>query len=367
MKPHIAFIVESAHGHINPTLGTASELVRRDYYVSHAVKDYFAPRVLASGSDAIVYRPLENKNKIFKEMYKERERRDFDFDFKAIDLASFKRLLDEEMEDTLQQLESCYAAHRPDLIIYDRTNLAGRSLALKWGIPTVEHSPMLIADHCKDYDPNLVIVSLPKFLQGNAETLDERFRFVGPVFTDAKVFSPWQAKSRGQKTILVSATTGLMPQPEYFRRAIEAFRDFPQHIVLSIGNDIEPAALGDLPPNCQINQSSSQREILENACLFVSQSGPSSILEALSCAVPLLLLPPSQVHDLYSSRIADLNMGVRLEKHEVSVESLRQSAINLLGDFKVSACVRRAKQDIAESGGAVLAADLIEKFLAKVY
>ena len=61
------------------------------------MKDYFAPRVLASGSDAIIYRPLENK--IFKEMHKDSEQRNVDFDFDTMDLERFKQLFDEGIED----------------------------------------------------------------------------------------------------------------------------------------------------------------------------------------------------------------------------------------------------------------------------
>lgn len=364
--PQITFIVESAHGHINPTLSTASELVRRGYHVSHAVKEYFAARVSASGSEPIIYRPLGNKNMLFLEIYKHSKLRSFDFDFSALDVidsAQFMKLMEEETADSLEQLEYCYRDRRPDLIIYDRTTLVGRLLAQKWSIPTIEHSPMLIAEPMVDYDPKLVIVSLPRCFQEDADKLDGRFKFVGPILCEGMFFRPWNPRVDDGKVILVSATTYFHFQAEYFTKVIEAFRDFTQRIVLSIGDNIDPTALGPLPANFEINQHSSQREILKHACLFVGQGGPSSTLEALSCGVPLLLMPPSQFHDRYARRMADLNLGIRLGKHEAKPENIRQSAINLLNDAELSMRVRHAQRAVTGSRGAVLAADLVERFV----
>lgn len=360
-KPHIAFIVESAHGHINPTLETAAELIKRGYYVTHAVKSYFAPRVSASGSEAIIYRPLENKLKIFQEIRKSGKGPGFEFDFMAVDSKRFAELHDEECENSVEQLECCYSGRRPNLIIYDRSNLAGRSLAKAWSISTIEYSPGLVAGCGEDYDPNLVIVSLPRFFQENADLLDRRFKFVGPIFNSGKFFKPWKRRDSSKKVILVSATTGLLPQVDYFKAAIDAFREFPQQVVLSIGEEIELAALGPLPPNFEVNQLSSQREILKHACLFVGQGGPSSSLEAIFCGVPLLLLPPSQIHNGYARRLADIGLAISLTNDEANVASIKQSATRILGDTAMSARVRQAQQEIKESGGAIFAADLIER------
>lgn len=362
-KRHVAFIVESAHGHVNPTLGTATELVRRGYRVSHAVKSYFAKRVEASGSEAHVYQPMENKLKIFKELQTGDGLGDFEFDFSGLDYSRYAEMEQQEIEDTVEQLENRYRHAMPDVVIFDRTNLAGRALARKYSIPTIEYSPMLIDKEFGhyEYDENLVIVTLPKFFQKDADELGSQFQFVGPVFNTGTFFEPWSGKSR--EIILVSATTGLLPQVEYFVRASHALGDLPYRVVLSIGDDIEPANLGSLPENCELNRFSSQPEILANARLFVSHGGPSSILEALRCGVPLLLLPPSQVHNAYAVRMAELGLGISLQKKEVSVERLRQAAMMLLNDTATLERVREVQADIGRSSGAFLAADLIEGFL----
>lgn len=360
---HIAFIVESAHGHINPTLGTASELVRRGYQVSHAVKDYFAPRVEACGSKAVVYKPLEKKLSVFRQMYEGGGGDKFDFDFSDELLKHAKNIVRQESDDTLNQLENLYRDHKPDLIIFDSMNVAGKRLAAKWNVSTIEHCPVKISDRLSDYDPNLVIVSLPRFFQENVDKLGNRFQFVGPVFNDGKFFKPWPNDSGAKDVILVAATTGLLPQVDYFVRAVHALRGLPGRVVLSIGEDIDPKELGSLPGNFSINQFSSQSEILANARLLICHGGPSSCFEALRHGVPLLLLPPSQVHDSFARRFAELGLGIRLLKPEVSVDSLRESAISLLNDAETLARVKQAQLELNECNGALRAADLIEQFI----
>jgi UDP:flavonoid glycosyltransferase YjiC (YdhE family) len=363
---HIAYIVESEHGHIHPTLPVASKLVERGYRVSYAVKDYFADRVVASGAQAIIYHPLESKLAIFRELQNDGPG-EFPFDFNRADRRKGQELMDAEVQDTFRQLQTLYRCDKPDLIIYDVCNLGGRSLAEAWHIPAIEHSPLMIdLDSGHQYNDNLVIISLPAFFQRNAASLDSRFHFVGPVYNDGRFFKPWNPRVVPENLILVSATTGLLPQPEYFSTAIRAFKDTPFNVILSIGQDLDPKLLGPLPGNFDINQFSSQQQILQQCCLFVGHGGTSSIFEALRFGVPLLLSPPCQVHDVYAHRIAELGLGVRIAPADFSAERLRSSAMSVLEDKALLSRVKAAQKVINESNGPERAADLITQYMSDV-
>jgi UDP:flavonoid glycosyltransferase YjiC (YdhE family) len=360
---HIAFILESAHGHINPTLGIASQLTKRRYKITYAVKDYFAPRVRATGSEAVIYQPLENKLKLFRKI--QSADRTY-FDFEQMDRQESEALFRLELEDTLVQLECLYEKQKPDLIIYERMNLAGRSLAQKWHIPVIEHSPMLIYHNVNSYDENLVIVSLPRFYQRNADELDGRFQFIGPIFNDSNSFKPWELGSSSETTILVSATTGLLPMAEYFRTAIDAFRDLPWRVILSIGDELNPAVLGPIPHNFEINQYSSQSDILRQSCrLFIGSGGALSTVEALRYGVPVVLCPPCQVHEQYARRAAELGFGVCLERDLVSARTLRESAISVLENKGILDRVKDIQAIIQQNRGAEKAAEIIDSFIRR--
>jgi UDP:flavonoid glycosyltransferase YjiC (YdhE family) len=361
-KRHIAFVVESSHGHINPTLAITSKLAQRGYRVTYAVKDYFVPRVIASGAEAMAYRPLETKLTFFREMQKDKEG-EFLFDFKPGDVSDLKRIFRKDMEDMLSQLEILYRDDKPDLIIFDRGNFAGKSLASEWEIRAIEYCPMMVGEDDRHCDADLVIVTIPEFFQDNAAELDRRFHFVGPIYNDGTLFEPWRSRCYAEKTVLISATTGLVPQVEFFSTAIRAFANLPWQIILSIGDEFDPASLGPLPANFEINQFSSQQKILEHCCLFIGQGGPGSILEALRCGVPLLLIPPSQIHDVYVRRVEELGLGIRLLKGDFSAENLRKSAVCLLQDGALLNRVKQVQKIIGESNGAEAAANLIDRYI----
>jgi UDP:flavonoid glycosyltransferase YjiC (YdhE family) len=362
-RRHVAFILESVYGHIVPTLGIAAELIHRGYRVSYAVKRQFEPRILSGGAQAKVYQPLENKLKAFQAMKNE------GMGFSSEASASlWKKLQQEETEDTFSKLESLYQPDRPDLIVYDCMNPAGRLLAGKLNIAAVEHSPMVIStnNNSWSYDENLVLVSIPRFFQHNADDLDDRFQFIGFIQNDRKqFFASWRPKASVKKLILVSATTGLLPQTEFFRKAIAAFGDSPWYLVLTIGDGIDPDSLTPLPANCEINRSASNFEILETASLVIGQAGQGSALEALYHAVPQLLIPPSPIHDDCAIRIAELGLGTRLPESEATVENLKTAGISLLEDQATRSRLQEVAKIMRESNGAAMAADLIGKHIVR--
>src|SRR5207245_2720456 len=98
-----------------------------------------------------------------------------------------------------------------------------KALAQMEGVPTIEHSPMVI-EQCGSenilggtYDEKLVIISLPRMFQRDADALDHRFRFTG-FCSDGResFFNAWTRKHSGEEMILVAGTTAGLSQLEFF-------------------------------------------------------------------------------------------------------------------------------------------------------
>jgi MGT family glycosyltransferase len=267
----------------------------------------------------------------------------------------------EEVADTVSQLSDQYARDRPDLIVYDDVNVAAKLLANNWKVRTVQHTPMMVNARCQDnYDANLVLVSVPRFLQAEADALATHFHFVGFMPEGRReFFRPWTKRRGETKLILVSVTTGLLPPIEFLRTAIHAFADQSLRVVLSLGPQIDPTLLGAIPAQFELNEGSSNFEILEQALLFVGQGGQGSTLEALYHGVPPLLVPPTPVHDSVARRVQELGIGSRLEQSRASAEHLREAADFLLMDGNTRARVRETQRQMRSASGSILAADLI--------
>ncbi len=361
---HVAFIVESAHGHINPILGMICELARRGHRVTCPVKGYFAERIRSSGGEPLVYTPLDQAEALFPKIRHYRPHKDA-----ALIAPIWKQFELEEAKRAIAQLHRIYASERPDLIVYDFRNLAGRFLAKRWGIAKLEHAPMMIHDNAVNqlnapYDDELVVVSLPKFFQPDAASLDARFQFVGATYTNRKFFEPWKLSFPQTPLILVSATTAgsrfdYHDQSGFYRTVVAALEDFPCMVVLSVEETISEEALGPLPGNVIVNRSSSQLEILAHAALYIGQGGQATALEALYCGVPMLLMPPDWIFVQIAHRVAELGLGVCLDPKKTTAEALRAQVASLLQDEGLLKRVRNARETMRAPGGAQLAADLM--------
>lgn len=360
----MAFMVESAHGHINPILGMVCELVRRGHRVTCAVKDYFAERIRSSGGEPLIYRPLDQTDALFPKIRHYRPDKDG-----ALIAPIWKQFELQEAKRAIVQLHDLYKEDAPDLIVYDFRNLAGRFLARKWGIAKLEHAPMLIQGNAVNqlnapYDDELVLVSVPKFFQPDATSLDARFQFVGPSFTNRSFFEPWKRPPPQTPLILVSATTAgsrfdYHHQSDFYKAVVGALEHFPCVMVLSVEDTIPDEALGPLPGNVIVNRSSSQLDILVHAALYIGQGGQAAALEALYCGVPMLLMPPDWLFAQIAHRVAELGLGVCLEQRTISAEELRAKVAHLLQDEGLQARVREARDTMRALDGAQLAADLM--------
>lgn len=369
---HVAFFLEQAYGHLIPTIGMALELLRRGHRVSYAVTRDFAPLIHRCGARAVTFDPMETRTPLCRSI----ARQDGSYDARP-DNVEFMRLYTDlrkqRTADSAAQLEKLYCGDYPDLVVHDDCfDTAGKSLAVKWGIPKIRHEPCMLSKRrihrYADDDDQLIMVSVPEFLNEAADCYDDRFVAVGFVAEGRREFSePWQHADASRSTILVCPTTGQMPQVEFCKLVINAFQALPLNVVLSIPAELDPvsaispAAFPTLPPNFHINRYSSNLEILESAFLFIGQGGPGSTLEALYSGVPPLLVPVSPTHDDVASRVAALGLGARLHIADLTAERLRELAVALIENNVTLARVREVQISMQRSNGAQTAADLIER------
>lgn len=363
---HITFVVEPDDSELNSSLGIASALVDAGYRVSYATSGRFVPRVIAHGAEPFVYQPLDIRNNPILSCLKALE----PFDRHPRTYAQAKELWTEfvqaETFHAVSQLRPVYQKNPPNLIIYDWRCLAGRSLASQLGIPKMEHAPTTIggADKeflCHVYDDDVVLVSVPKFFQRNAECLDNRFHFIGPLYGEARLRASWDRRSNEKPMILVSGSNN---QPiDFFRLAINCFAGSEFHVVLSIGHRTDPNLLSDLPPNFEISQSASTLDLLSHASILLGHGGQSSTLETLYRGVPLLLLPRAPLYEDIARRIVELGLGARINWAEASVDNIRATTVTLLEDQDMRARLNGVRQTMEANNSPNHVVDLVRRYV----
>ncbi|SHF37347.1 macrolide family glycosyltransferase [Streptoalloteichus hindustanus] len=386
---HVLVSTAPAHGHVNPMLGIVTELAARGHRVSYTTTEEFVPRVEAAGATAVTYDSVlpSGPHAEWPE-----------------DLQEGQLLFLRETENVLPQFEAAFRDDRPDVVLSEDPTGAGRLLAEKWGVPAIhmweylamnEHWTM--QDEMDSYDaenPATVeyftrltallssldiaaspeehfgkvlrggIALYPRSFQYRGETFGDEFAFVGPCLGDRDFQGGWQAPGDGRPVVLVSLGSAYNQRPEFYRTCFQAFGDLPWHVVLSIGQRLDPAALGPAPANVEVHAHVPQLAVLAEASLFVTHAGMGGTIEALYHGVPMVAIPQMLEQEFNARRVEELGLGRMLRPEDVTVESLRTAALTVAASGPVRERVLAMRDETRRAGGAAAAADVVEARLA---
>lgn len=371
---HILFFLAHQYGHINPSLGMAMELVRRGHHVSYAVSEPFVPVISSIGASAIVLDFLDNREPAIVTVYKENDHLNYRNDPRM--LAECFAVTLARTQHSLRQLEELYRDQKPDFIVRDDVlDHAGREFARQFGIPNALLRSQFVEGDLSTHfaDEEIVLVTVPKFFQqlDEGSVIPSRYKYVG--FTPEGRTSEaqqWRPLPGDRPIVLISPTTGLFKQTEFCRRMIEAFRDRPWDVILSLSSSrdaysaIDPAVFPDLPRNLQINQVSANFDILSHVDLYIGQGGQGGALEAIYHGVPQIVVPASPYHYSVGQRVAALGLGACLPLSELSSDGLLEQASHLMNDQNTRELLQAARDSMHAEHSAEKAADVIESRLA---
>jgi UDP:flavonoid glycosyltransferase YjiC (YdhE family) len=146
--------------------------------------------------------------------------------------------------------------------------------------------------------------------QGEAPEFVQRFRAgdgattAGPAVNDPRPLVPISFGT-------VVPTDG--HYPGLFRAAIDAVAALPVRVVVTIGRQADPAALGLLPENVRVEPWVPIAELLAGAAAFVTHGGAGTTLAALTAGVPMAVLPVSADQPLNARLVAAHGAGLVLE------------------------------------------------------
>lgn len=399
----VLFFNSPMYGHAVPTFNVVTELVERGEEVVYYLTDDFAEAIIATGA---TFQRYESTLQGWRPQ------------------GRFSRLLAEECQYVIPQVIERVRSEHPDYIIYEASCLWGRLLAGLFRVPTIScraslavntHFSLIpsllgasqagnvspapfqllietlndfapLTDLCAAYglprqeqtmdsvffhaeDLNIVFVS--RLLQPAAETFDERFVFVGPPLRSREAISialdVHLAEASATPRLYVSLGTIYNAQPDFYKLCFRAFGDQAYRVITSLGKDIAETELGPVPENFLLRSSVPQLAVLRQTDVFVTHGGLNSIMEALYYGVPMVVVPQMPEQMITAKRLADLGLGIVLDKDALTSEALRDAVQTLSGDPGLSTRMKRAQEEVQASGGASCAADAILRFVSWRY
>ncbi|MFD9736501.1 macrolide family glycosyltransferase [Umezawaea sp. NPDC059074] len=369
---HVAFTSVPAAGHVHPGLGLVAELARRGHRVSYATTEPFAERVAAAGADPVPYTPSPGYGR------------------PVTDLVDVMEMLLDEVVHVLPQVEAAYRGDEPDVVVHDSAAHHAPVLADRWGVPAVQLNPTIIPldggeilgsgeratafrrryqafldaeGVTRDLDdflfrPRRSIVTVPRSFQLDPDRYGDEFTFVGPLAAP-RATGAWTPPD-DRPVLLITLGSVYTADPEFFRLCLEAFGGLDRHVVLAVGDHVDPADLGPIPANTAVHAWVPQTEVLAHAAAFVTHAGMGGTMEALRAGVPLIAVPQAVDQLLIGPMIARLGVGEHLPRADVTVERLRAALAAVTTDT-VGRRVQEVRREILALGGVAEAADIVEK------
>jgi MGT family glycosyltransferase len=386
----IAFLNIGMHGHVNPTLPVAAELVRRGHSVTYHTSPAFRAEIEATGATVYLYsggdQPLP------------------DPPMPITLLEELARTAVRVLPDVLTDLRRA----GPDLIVHDNACLWGAVAARELGVPAASsfttfaynrHVPSptrgswgLLAEAItrrgnllgylrSRWELNrrfrarglplldlgnirapLNLVYTSRAFQPAVEYLDQSFRFVGPSIGARPADPSFPADQLQDPVLYASLGTVFNADPQLLRGLATALAPLGGTVIVSTGQT-DPAALGALPANVLARRSVPQPDVLARAALFVTHGGMNSVNEATYAGVPMLVIPQGADQPLVARRVVELGAGLSIPTRDAAVEPVRALARRLLDDPRIRAGAATLQVAQRRAGGYRRAADELERYL----
>ena len=386
----IAFFCIPAHGHTNPTLGVVRELVRRGHQVKYYSYEPFRAVIEAAGADFV---PCDAYDAQLGLTPKDGERIGKDLAFSTHILVETTLALNDMVCRDM-------AAWQPDCVVADSMAAWGKAVALKLGIPFVSSTttfafnqesakvmkqsfrellaffaamPKINKDVRRlqatgypvksvldliqnDQNTHTIVYTSPEF-QPCAESFSDKYAFVGPSVRPARE----QITKTHEKLVYISMGTVVNDRLALYKNCIAALAGEDVQVILSVGDQVDIAALGPLPENVSVYPRVDQIAVLEKADAFLSHCGMNSASESLYFGVPLLCFPQTKEQGGVAARVTALGAGIMLEKPTQS--AIKAAVKLLLSDTKIRENAAEIARGFHRCTGPIAAADKIEQVI----
>jgi UDP:flavonoid glycosyltransferase YjiC (YdhE family) len=295
-----------------------------------------------------------------------------------------------ELVPRADDLERVVDEWEPAIVVHEVAELAAPLVAAQRGIPYVDVSygsliPFALlhatgeaaAPHWRarglEPDPlaglfrHLYVDTCPPALQNPEIERLTAVQALRPAAAEPSTDEPpaWLDRLVGMPIIYVTMGTIWNSDLDLFRHVIEAVRDEAVALVVTVGRQNDPAALGPQPDNVEVHRYVPQALVLERCDAVVAHGGSGTTLGALAFGVPLLVIP--QGADQYSNadRVVAAGAGRQLRPDEVTVPAIRQAVRALLDEPGYRRTAERVAAEIRAMPTAEHAIERIEALLAR--
>ena len=213
--------------------------------------------------------------------------------------------------------------------------------------------------------PLYLIPSVPE-LDYNRHDQPSNVHYVGPcVWTRSVGAKPpeWlEQLSTDRPWIHATEGTAQYQEPFLLRATAKALGDLRMEVVLTTGQNRDPATLGldPLPSNVRVARWLSHEEFLPRCAVLVTTGGAATVLASLNAGVPLLVVPTFWDKSDNAQRVVEAGVGLRLSPRHCTPARVRAAVMRLLEEPHFRDNARLMAKKFALAQGPPRAAELLE-------
>ena len=268
-----------------------------------------------------------------------------------------------------RDITSLERVFRPDVIVRDYLELGGALYGELSGVPHVSAGPVWFRGEasvleslgraCEDLGlppesaPLIpfrhgVFAAQPSWWNAPGEVVPTNVTYVRPEAPPATGRTPdWLSSIPGEATIVhvTLGTTEANRTPGLYRMILDALREEPVEVVVSVGRAVEGDELGPMCPRFHIHELVEHGHLLPRCSVVVSNGGYGTIMASLSCGVPGVVVPVQADQPRNAARASELGLALAVPRSEWSVEAVRSAVRRVLseGTFRSAAMQARAE------------------------
>jgi UDP:flavonoid glycosyltransferase YjiC (YdhE family) len=157
----------------------------------------------------------------------------------------------------------------------------------------------------------------------------------------------WLTARRTRARIYLTLGTVSFGAVEVLSRAISEIAPLDVDVLVAVGPEGEPAALGELPDNVHIERFVAQSEVLPLVDLIVHHGGTGTVLGALEAGLPQLLLPQGADQFINAEMLTTAGAVRALTNEAQQPGAIGEAVQALLGDCPERQVAARLRDEIA--------------------
>jgi MGT family glycosyltransferase len=377
----VLFLGVPSHGHVNPTLGLVSELVRQGEKITYFASEEFRGKIEEAGAACKSYVVDLNIFKIENEDHTD-------------PMVTVIRSADVIIEDILQQIEGMQF----DYIIHSAAFPFTKAMAQILQLPTV--SSLAVFAGIKDFmddantegpaafpgmdemmtayrqvsqtifekygvhmpdnimelllnkaDLNLIYTSEYFIPPADRVYYDDTYKFVGPPVAARKedLDFPFE-KLEGRKVIYISLGTVFGNyMPRLYDIFIESLKDMDAVIVMAAFN--VDLSLTNIPGNFIVRNYVPQSALLPYTTAAITHAGMNSISDLVYADIPFVSIPLGADQPLLAQRAEELGATIVLDAVTLTPEILRGAVEKVMSEPAYLQHLKKISDSFKQAGG----------------